>query len=961
MSDEALLSDLNLDQKRAATTTEGPVLVIAGPGSGKTLTMIRRTLAIIESGKAKPEEIVLCTFTEKAALEIRDRLTRDAARFGINADLSGLITGTIHGVAKDFLEKYALETELGKNFDVLDPLSQKLFINEHFKEIIGERDDDGLYLAQWKSKWGTIGEVVKYFDKIAEETIDAAKVSRSRDPFRKELGKAYLRYRKELKERNRIDFAHLQLFFLEMMRQKGVGSKIKKSIKYVMVDEYQDTNYIQEQMILELGAGNGNICVVGDEDQALYRFRGATVRNILEFPSAQKRTTRIVMTTNYRSHPTIVSAYDSFMAAHDWASDDERIFRFDKKIRPDLSRPHPTVDSVLKITGKTKDDEASAFAEFVEYLKKNDIIDDYSQVALLLRSVKENTSGPYMKALSNKGIKYFCPRAGKYFDGVEIMTLVGCFAIILGFDDRDQRGGDPNHRNKGFHAYVDECVEYVRSHWAGQPLTKKLDSLAAEIKGLKEGQNLDTRLADYVYALLPLEPFAGYLRDENKARHIAIFTQQIGTFQRFYGYPVITSANLRSLRNSFFNSFLVLLFVDGMNEYEDDDRPFPKGHVQILTIHQSKGLEFPVVAVGSLSKNSSVSRKIDDILGDYYPRDAYEDGKRIAEFDAMRMYYVAFSRAQNLLVLLSSGDEKVKPRFKGVLSDAVEWAKVDKEPIRDLHLEDRPRSDLKKSYSFTGDIKVYETCPRQYEMYKKLEFQPSRAAMVVFGLVVHQTIEDIHRTVLNGERKKVTDEFIESRFQFNYRHLSEREARQLGQQQLDVARQQVFRYWQENQDEISRVRETEVDVSLEKDGYILSGAIDLVSGDDGELEILDFKAQKRPPAGAAIIDSYYKQLCIYAHILEQRGKGVPKRLVIYWTGENSKADAIMEFPYVAGDVATAIEHFDSVVDSIKREDFTVIEVPGEKVCDECDFKPLCSSDGTLKGNRSSKHGKGKRQ
>ena len=145
VADHALLGELNLDQKRAATTTEGPVLVIAGPESGKTLTMIRRTLAIIESGKAKPEEIVLCTFTEKAALEIRDRLARDAVRFDVKADLSGLITDTIHGVAKEFLEKYSLETELGKNFDVLDPLAQKLFINEHLREIVSDRNDDGQY------------------------------------------------------------------------------------------------------------------------------------------------------------------------------------------------------------------------------------------------------------------------------------------------------------------------------------------------------------------------------------------------------------------------------------------------------------------------------------------------------------------------------------------------------------------------------------------------------------------------------------------------------------------------------------------------------------------------------------------------------------------------------------------------------------------------------------------------
>lgn len=952
MATVGLFDDLNTEQRRVAETTEGSVLVIAGPGSGKTTTMIRRTLGLIQSGKARPEEIVLCTFTEKAALEIRDRLGRDAKRFGITADLSGLITGTIHGVAKEFLEKYSMETELGKNFDVLDPLGQKLFINEYFGNIIGEKNDDGLYVAQWKSKWGTIGEVIKYFDKIAEETIDAMKVSRSRDKFRKELAKAYLRYRAELKSHNRIDFAHLQVFFLEMMRHKKVGPKVKSTIKYVMVDEYQDTNYIQEQMILELAKSSGNICVVGDEDQALYRFRGATVRNILEFPRIIKKTTQITMTTNYRSHPKIVAAYDNFMSASDWSSDNGRVYRFDKSIKPDPDRTHPDVDAVLKITAKTKEREAKAFADFVEDMKVSGVIEDYSQIALLLRSVKENTSGPYTKALEKKGIKYFCPRAGRYFDGEEIKTLVGCFAIILGFDDRKNRGGEPNFRSRKFHSYVDECVDFVSSRWGTQPLQKVLDRLGGEIAGLKDDQNLDRRLADYVYELLPVEPFAGYLRDTNRARHIAIFTQQIGTFQKFYGYPVITGARIKSLRNSFFNSFLVLLFEDGMNEYEDDEQPFPKGHVQILTIHQSKGLEFPVVAVGSLSKNSSVARKVDDTLGDYYARDLYEDDSRVGEFDAMRMFYVAFSRAQNFLVLLSSEDERVKPRFSGILGDAVEWKKADQSAVKELNLKDRPATDVKKSYSFTGDIKVYETCPRQYEMYRKLEFQPSRAAMVVFGLVVHQTIEDIHRTVLNGDRHKVTPDFIDDRFRFNYRHLSEREARQLGQQQLDVARQQVLRYWTENQEEINRVRETEVDVSLEKDGYILSGAIDLVSGDDGELEILDFKAQKKPAVGAAIIDSYYKQLCIYAHILEERGKGVPKRLVIYWTGEETKDDAVMEFEYVKADVESAIEHFDSVVDAIKHEDFGVIRVPGEKVCDECDFKPLCSSDGTLAGKRN---------
>jgi len=131
-----ILEDLNEDQCRAAETLEGPLLIIAGPGSGKTHTLVRRTLNIIESGLARPEEIVLCTFTEKAALELRDRTRNDAAKFGIDQDLSGLVVGTIHGIANDFIQKFRHKTQLGNNFQVLDDLTKKLFLNDCFEEIV---------------------------------------------------------------------------------------------------------------------------------------------------------------------------------------------------------------------------------------------------------------------------------------------------------------------------------------------------------------------------------------------------------------------------------------------------------------------------------------------------------------------------------------------------------------------------------------------------------------------------------------------------------------------------------------------------------------------------------------------------------------------------------------------------------------------------------------------------------
>lgn len=946
---EELLDGLNDEQRAVVTTTQGPVLVIAGPGSGKTLTLIRRTLNILKEGLATPEEIVLCTFTEKAALEIRDRLSRDAKRFGINTDLSSLVTGTIHGIANSFIEKYRHHTRLGNGYDVLDELTQKLFINDNFDEIVGERAANGKYLSQWSGKWSTIEELVRYLNKIAEELVDPASMVANGDPFQQELGEVYVRYRNKLEEANKIDFAHLQVTFLDLLRSAPIGGSIKSLINYVMVDEYQDTNFVQEQMMMALCADDRNLCVVGDEDQALYRFRGATVRNILEFPEYFTDCAQITLSTNYRSHSDIVEAYDAFMSDHNWTSDDGRTYRFDKSIVPDPTTDYVEYPAVVSAVGSNVDEEAASFADLVVHLKSNGIIEDYSQVAYLMYSVKDRNSKSFIQALADRGIPAFCPRAGKFFDTDEIRVIVAVFALVLDYNE-DTRG-PVRHDNKDMVEYVEECIEYLQSRYgAPMPLAQRIEELRTEIAELDDKRNLDRRLADFLYEVLPFEPFAGWLRNGNRAHHLSTVSALVSTFQKYYGVSVLTAKNINFVRMSFFNSFLRLLYASGMNEYEDLDLPFPKGHVQFLTIHQSKGLEFPVVAVGSLSSTIRVMKKVDETLAPFMNRGRYEDLDRISGFDRMRLFYVAFSRAQKVLVLSHSADKNLKSEFKTIVRMAPDWRTSDLAALSVQRWEDKPGPAVKRAFSFTRDVKVFETCPRQYEMYRHLEFEPSRAAMVVFGLVVHQTIEDIHRTALNGTLDEVDEGFLRERFDFNYRHLSEKQARQLAPQQREIAFTQVVNYWRENLADIKRVQATEVDVSLEKDGYVLVGAIDLVLSDVGSLEILDFKAQKKPTPGSEIIDTYYKQLCIYAHILENRLGRRPDRLVLYWTSEDRRDDARMEFDYDPSDVDSAIQHFGSVVDEIQRQNFVVKTPPDQKVCNECDFRALCTSDGTISGS-----------
>ena len=272
-----------------------------------------------------------CTFTEKAAFEIRDRLAAAARKLGYRGDLSELTVSTIHGFCNRLLTRHRHRTDLGHNYDTLDELTQLLFIFEHFDEIIGPPENDR-FLVRWRTRWTAIQGARKYFDKITEEAVDPRRLEASNDGFLRALGYAYQRYEDALCTANRVDFAHLQRRVYDLLADPTTAPVVNRNVRYVLVDEYQDTNYVQEQIFLKLTEETRNLCVVGDEDQSLYRFRGATVRNILEFPRRVPGCTTVKLTTNYRSHRSIVDRYDRWMASADWSNPKGAAFRYDKTI-----------------------------------------------------------------------------------------------------------------------------------------------------------------------------------------------------------------------------------------------------------------------------------------------------------------------------------------------------------------------------------------------------------------------------------------------------------------------------------------------------------------------------------------------------------------------------------------------------------------------------------------------------
>ncbi|APF17519.1 UvrD/REP helicase [Caldithrix abyssi DSM 13497] len=921
----------DLEKQKAIFETDGPTLIIAGPGTGKTYTLVLRTLFILLSKRARPSEIILTSFTEKSALELRDRLGLFARRLGVKLDLHELVLGTIHSICDHYINQFIRNTPLSRNYTVLDDLTNSLFIYEHWDEIgepfrVGRR-----YFGRWISKWDSITRIKTYFDKITEEMVEPDELVQSSDDFLQMLGESYQKYRALLFENNKVDFAFQQRIFYDVLKKRKIGKQIRESVKYLLIDEYQDTNYIQEQIALTLVKPHQNICVVGDEDQALYRFRGATVRNILEFPHHFKNVKIVKLLDNYRSHQMIIDRYNAFIESVDWSNPDGGPdFRFDKKVRPAKSTASPDYPAVFTIWGENTREEARRFADLVQFLKKQKIIQDYSDVALLLHSVKLDYSEPFIQALQEKNIPAFCPRARAYFENEEVKMALACYLIITGYLEEDIK--QSRHAD-----YFNEALKLL-GPFVDTPLAAYLQRMATEIQQLSGNETIDENVMDFLYQLFAYEPFYSYLKDENKARNLSIFSSLLNAFQTYYHLPIITAKNKQALKYRLFNSFFNLLLETGLNEYEDQNDPIPKGYVQIMTIHQSKGLEFPVVVVSSLDKRYSVQKQVDRLLRPFYRREPFEPEDRIHDFDWARLFYVAFSRPQKLLVL-STGTEP-KDFFRSIWEGLEQWPYVQKETLKAQQFKSRQPFVPKKTFSLTSHINVYETCPRQYQFYKDLEFTPSRTGQLLFGTLVHQTIEDIHRAVLDGEQ--VNEPQIADDFERNYRGLIASGYRPLGKTQKEQALKQVVTYFQNNKDLLARVVETEVDVSYEKEDYIISGKVDLLLGKDDRLELLDFKSQQKPQKDDPIIEKYTYQLHVYAHILKERYGKEPERLYIYWTAEDHRKDALQEIPYDPRLEEAAGHHFDHIAHRIIQKDYTLKNPPDKtKVCKECDFRYYC--------------------
>ena len=953
----------NKGQRDAITTSDGPVLITAGPGTGKTYTLIQRAIFLIQECGVKPESIFIATFTEKAAKELITRITNELSARDISANINEMYIGTFHSLCLRILKENLEYTRLRKNYRLLDGFDQQYMIFQNLYRF-NKLDDYDLVVSNvgW---WSQAENICKFVNNLSEELVSPDELMEDEDSSIAAMGRILKEYRSILEEENMMDFSSIQIEAYNLLKDyPDVLNEMQNKLTYIMVDEYQDTNFIQEQIVFLLADRHHNICVVGDDDQGLYRFRGATIRNILEFPqkfpAGQCRIIPLVV--NYRSNSDIVDFYNKWMATTSGAKFkfcwDK--YRYDKKIEPHTKTTLKS-PAVVKLSGEEDTDEwHDKILWFIDELKLSGKLSDYNQIAFLFNSVKHQRVISLANFLEAHGINVYSPRSDMFFQRDEIKLALGCLMLMFpryvnGLEENEYQFIKPD-----LLTYYRNCIITANEYLSQKENSELLKLLRRNGKRhLSLSGTTDYAYSGLLYQLFEFQPFVKILDTDMRAgvvdvrpvRNIATLTQIIGKFEYLHRIDVLDSKEYRGKRRIdrdtelLFNQYLRLLFEGGITEYEDDSEYAPSGCVSFLTIHQSKGMEFPIVIVDSLSnvprKNSNDLMQM--IEERYFKRPTFEPHDVTKFFDFWRLYYTAFSRAQDLLLLSCCEDKRTPSKYFSDLYKELPSVDAKEFDIREFDFNSIKNVNIKNTYSFTSHITVYETCALQYKFYKELEFMPVRSNAMLFGTLVHETIEDIHKSVLRHEENKITEDNIRQWFDSNYATLTKTEHSYLAEPQREAALKQVLRYVDRQHGDWSKIQEAEVDVSLVKPDYIIEGKIDLIRGDRDTVEIVDFKSEKKPDMEKMRekLEQYRRQLHIYAHIVEERTGQKVSKMHLYYTGENDGVPTIT-YAYTKSAIEGTMAAFDDTVHKIMNKDFNHC-ASDSKVCNGCDFKFYCKN------------------
>ena len=557
------LKNLNESQKQAVTYLEGPLLIVAGAGSGKTKVLTSRISHIIKEKKAFPNQILAVTFTNKAAKEMQSRVS---SMLGVEATgLSWL--GTFHSICAKLLRKHATAVNLNSNFTIIDTDDQIRLIKNICKaENIDVKQLAPRYILAIIDKWKNKGQYPN------EVTIN------QKDIYEKTILPVYKIYQQKLTDLNSCDFGDLILHVVKIFEKNiDIREIYSKNFKYILVDEYQDTNFIQSRWLNLLSEKNKNLCCVGDDDQSIYSWRGAEIKNFLEFDQIYENTKVIRLEQNYRSTQNILSVASKLISHNQ------------NRVGKTLKATLEDGDLINLNCYKNGKDEAIGVSDEIEKIKKKY---SFNNVAILVRAIFQTRE--FEERFLKIGLPYRILGGTKFYERAEIKDCVAYLRIVhqhkddLAFERivNNPKRSVGDNTLKQIHEFSKDnlsCLEVASRKMIEQNLFKPKTKLGLSIflNSLSKWRNdLQNKKISHIKLLQTILDESGYsamlknkkdLENENRLENIKELLSAMKEFD-----------NIES-------------FLEHVSLATAIDQDWEGQKVNMMTMHAAKGLEFDVV------------------------------------------------------------------------------------------------------------------------------------------------------------------------------------------------------------------------------------------------------------------------------------------------------------------------------------------------------------------------------
>ena len=965
MAGERILDGLNDAQREAVTHDGGPLLIVAGAGTGKTTVITRRIAWLIAHRGIRPEEILALTFTDKAAAEMEERVDQ-LVPYGY-ADVE---MATFHAFGDGLLRGHSLEIGLQNDFSVLSRAEQVIFLRDRLFDLplvryrplgdptrhlqalitlVSRCKDENIAPADYAACAERLRAAASPDD---PDTIDRAEAQT-------ELAAAYLAYQTLMAQAGNIDFGDQIVLALRLLYERPhVLNVYQRRYKYILVDEFQDTNFAQFELVKLLAARHRNVAVVADDDQAIYRWRGAAISNVVGFLDHYAGAKQIVLTENFRSHQAILDAAYRLIVNNNpdrlevRSGIDKRLVAVHETLGPE---PH-------HLHYETATQESDAVAQMIrDHIERG--VWALTDVAVLVRS--NGDADQFLRSFNLRGIPWtFSGNAGLY-GRPEVRLLLAFLRAVAHPDDsvsvhylassdlyqvpivdltRCATHADRKHRWLFDVLRESEIIPELAGELSEEARLAIRSLVADLVRYMELGREMPTGELLYQFLVdsgwLARMSKAATARDEAEVQNISKFFRRIQDASRALRYD-----HVRELVKHL--DALIDAGEDPAVAEADVETPA----VRVLTVHKAKGLEFPVVFLVNLVQGKFPVQKRGDALE--LPSELMRDLLPSGNFhtqEERRLFYVGMTRARRELFLTSARDyggtrERKVSQF---VLEALDLPKDAARPFKSRPIEEierfapppgqesaviPPLADSEELLLSHKQVDDYQTCPLKYRYVHLLRVPILRHHTVVYGSTIHEVVEFYLKRRVEGNYTSLDDLLAEyERKWLNQGFLTweHQEARKA------AGRAALTRFW--HQEEAEGVKPTwiEKDFAFVVGANRVRGRFDRVDEDLLGAVIVDYKTSevtRQRDADRRVAENL--QLKMYALAWQEMTGHLPQRVELRFiethvTGRREPTAVDLDEARIAVENAAAgirARHFDAT--------------PSRAACRYCAYNQIC--------------------